>query len=519
MKKITKFLAILLIATFSFSNSYAFKIIIWEWKNNILITQNNKIATFEEIFSVYADIFAKDIPESYKYIDLKFKNIEKNSKIYNALQKLVYKNLIPNSNIKIFPKAKLKKKIFYNIANKFAKRKVFSLNREINYNDYTTFKDISNLRITAKKENLWIVNISGDELFNKKVKRLYDVYHTIKTKHYDSKKINEEKMLDTAIEGLVIWTWDKFTAYFPPQENKNFQASLNWKFEWIWAYVLMPSPWLFKIISPLSGSPALKAWLKPWDIVLEVDWKKITKENSIWEVISWIKWPAWTIVNLKIKRWKKILNIKVKRAKIVIKNVEYKKLNSDTFYIKLNFFWEDVFKDFKKSIIALKKEKNIKKVILDLRNNPGWYLDKVADILSYFVAKGEKTVVVKEKKSQYSYRSYWYNDFDFSWVKIIILQNSWTASASEIMIWTIKDYFPKAIIIWEQSYWKGSVQTIKEYNDWSSLKYTIAKWFTWKTEKWIDHIWISPDIKMKDESTKFNENLKNDKLIKKALEL
>ncbi len=518
--KLKKYLAIFLLLLIPVSYSNAYQIIIWNKDSNtITITADKKVANLWEIFSAYADIFAKDIPESYKYIDLKFTNLDKNSKIYDAFQRLVYKNLIPNKKIKIYPNIKLKRKTFYNIANKFAKKKIFPLNRDIDYNSYTTFKDIYFLKSIARNQNIWILNLTQDELFNEKVKRMYDVYKTIKTKHYNSEKISWEKMLDTAIEWLVIWTGDKFTAYFPPQASKDFKTSLNWKFEWIWAYVLMPSPWLFKIITPLSNTPAMKAWLQPWDIVLEVDGKKITKENSISEVVSWIKWPAWTIVVLKIKRWKKIFDVKVKRAKIVLKNVEYKKLNSKTFYIKMNFFGENVFTDFQKTIEALKKDDKVKKIIIDLRNNPWWYLDKVANILSYFVPVWEKTVIVKEKSWEYSYKSAWYDDIDFSKYKIIILQNSWTASAAEIMIWTIKDYFPKAIIIWEKSYWKGSVQTIKNYNDWSSLKYTIAKWFTWKTATWIDHIWIIPDIKIKDNIKKYTEDFKNDELIKKALSL
>jgi carboxyl-terminal processing protease len=151
----------------------------------------------------------------------------------------------------------------------------------------------------------------------------------------------------------------------------------------------------------------------------------------------------------------------------------------------------------------MKENNNINTLILDLRNNPGWYLDQVTDMLWFFVKENEPTAVIKYKDFKTVATSRWYDLIDFSKYKIIILQNSWTASASEIMIWTIKDYYPEATLIWEKTYWKWSVQTIKSYNDWSALKYTIAKWFTWKTETWIDLVWINPDIEEKIDEVKY----------------
>ena len=112
---------------------------------------------------------------------------------------------------------------------------------------------------------------------------------------------------------------------------------------------------------------------------------------------------------------------------------------------------------------------------------------------------------VKYQNHNKWYYSDWNNGLDLSKYKLVLLENSWTASASEIMIWTIKDYIPESIVIWEKSYWKWSVQTIKSYKDGSSLKYTIAKWFTWKSETWIDWVWISPDIELEFDLDKFKK--------------
>jgi carboxyl-terminal processing protease len=117
-------------------------------------------------------------------------------------------------------------------------------------------------------------------------------------------------------------------------------------------------------------------------------------------------------------------------------------------------------------------------------------------MLSYLVAKWENVATVKYLWYTQNIYSNWYDWINLNNYKVVILQNSGTASASEIMIWTLKDYFKNITIIWENTYWKGSVQTVREYTDGSSLKYTVAKWFTWWSETWIDWVWIAPDIEL-----------------------
>jgi len=362
--------------------------------------------------------------------------------------------------------------------------------------DFEKLKDL-----VSKTE--YNIELPFDNYSLKQKKAIFlDVYKTLVTKHYKRDDLDKKKMIEQATVWLAKGTEDKFTVYFPPTENKQFNETLAWEYEWIWAYVDMEEPWVLKIVAPISGSPAEKAWLKWGDIILKVNDKEITSKNSLSEVISWIKWRAGTSVKLTIKRGSKVFDVEVKRAKIVIKEVEYKLLNRYTYYIKLKFFGPNVAKEFRTALEDLKKHRNIKKVIIDLRNNPGWYLWQVTDMLSYFVPAWEPVAVVKYHDWSRIYKSRWYNLINFKDYKIVILQNSGSASASEIMIGWIKDYYPDTILIWEKTYWKWSVQTIKEYSDGSSLKYTIAKWFTWKTQTWIDWVWIYPTIKMEDKLDK-----------------
>ena len=280
-------------------------------------------------------------------------------------------------------------------------------------------------------------------------------------------------------------------------------SSLAWDFYWIWTFVDMPEPWKFIITSPISWWPAEKAGIRWWDEVIEVDWKAVTKENSQNEIVGWIRWEEWTEVNLKIKRWTETLEIKVKREKVHMKSIETK-TNWNAFIMKINWFNEGISTEFREAIEEL-KQKNIKKLIIDLRNNWGGYLDEVVTMLWYVIPKWEPVAVVKYVKDEWSYISKWQNLLDLNNYDVVFLQNSGTASASEIMIWTIKDYFPNVKIIWEKSYWKGSVQNIKEFFDGSSLKYTTAKWFTWKTKTWIDWVWIEPTEKVELDEQKLKD--------------
>ncbi len=514
-----KKLALLFLVFFVFTN-YSFI----NTANAIRIVSKEKYDAFHrdirlwDMFLFFASYYDNKIPNTYKYIDVKIKWVSKNSIYYDAIQKLIYVNKLENKDVIINPNRKIKAIVLYNFASKISGLNLINdweISKLKNRNaDYYDFEKIKN-RIKIKELDL---NLDSNIPKIKEKKKIFsDVYKTLNTRFYDKEKIDKVKMLEKATKALAEATNDKHTVYFPAVDNKNFNEAIKWEYEWIWAYVEMEKPWVFKIISPIAWSPAEKAWLKWWDIVLKVNWKEVKENNSISEVVSWIKWPAWTVVKLTIKRWNKIFDLEVTRWHIVLKEVEYKKLNYSTYYIKMKFFGPSIAREFNKALEDLKKQKNIKKIIFDLRWNWGWYLAQAVDILSHFVPAWQDTVFIKYLWYNDSYTSRWYDDIDFSKYKIIILQNGWTASASEIFIGTLKDYFPNSVIIWEKSYWKWSVQTIKQYSDGSSLKYTIAKWFTWKTHTGIDGIWINPDIEVKMD--KYWVDLQNDKQLQRALKI
>jgi len=504
MRKTIKLLTILFILSFSFNSTNAIEIIT---QTNIetKIEQEREV-TRAEAFIFFADFFS-NTPESYKYIWLKQKNIIKWSELEKALKVLVYNDKLRNNEINIFANKELNSYVFYSLA-----KNILDIEMTLDYeklsktNTKTSdLRFIKNTYIQIQEEKQRYLEYQAfNALWNKK-DIFNDVFITILNWHYNNQNIKEEDLIYSAIEWLAKWTRDEHTVYFPPTESRSFEENLEWEYEWIGSYVELTSPWIVTITSPLPGWPAEKSWIKWWDIIKKVNGREVKRENSLNEVVSWIKWPAWTSVELTISRWSEEIIINVVREKIIIKNLEFEKSNNNTFLIKIKSFWSNVSRDFKEALDEVNKDSNIKKIVIDLRNNWGWYLDQVVEMLSYVVEKWEKVAVVKYNWIEQTYRSKWYDLLDLDKYEIVILQNSWTASASEIMIWTLKDYF-EIKTIWEKTYWKWSVQTLKEYNDWSSFKYTIANWYTWWSLTWIDWIWIEPDLELELDIDKLNKD-------------
>lgn len=520
MKKIIAILLIqLIIITPTFANTKTIKIT----SNSVKISENidlhKNLVTRKEIFNYYAKVFRDLTPESYKYIKLNFTDVVEWTKVYDSLQILVYYNLLENKQGRIYPRKNLSAHGLYTLSEKVLGVKLLKYKNETELKSrYGSMNDL--IFISSKfNEELKVVTVKNDtkEIKNKK-EVFQDVYDILTQQHYNKDNYSKSELLDKAIEGLTEGTNDKHTTYFPAVESEWFQDTLNWEFEWIWAYVEMEKPGKFMIISPITDSPAYKSGLKGWDQITHVDGKEIWEENSAKEVISWIKWPKGTKVLLTISRNNKSLEIEVTRDKIVINDIETELVDYKTFLISIRSFGPHVSENFKEALTELSENKSVRKVIIDLRNNWGGYLDQVADMLSYLVPEGENTAVIKYLKWNHDFKSAWYELIDFNDYQIVILQNSGTASASEILAGTLKDYYPDATLLWEQSYGKWSVQRIKEYKDGSTLKYTIARWYTGWSETSIDWVWLTPDILLEFDSESY-EKYETDNQLQKAIKL
>lgn len=468
-------------------------------KANYSEVQLKNTLTVKWLFILYYNIIWEWIPDTYKFIKLKYKNVNENTLIYDALQKWVYLDLIKNIEWDLWLSKKATEDVFNRmILKNFWQEFEANKTKEITLDKFIDV--MQELKDLTEKQNEEAINeakidsLSIQNTINFPI--LNDVYLKLKLNHYDSNNFTDEQLVRWAIKWMVDSTWDKFTTYFPPTEAKNFNDELGWSFEWIWAQVEMETAWVLQIIAPLPGTPAEKAWLKAWDRIMKIDELEITDKVSLQDAVNKIKWPSWTEVTLTILRGTQTLEIKVTRSKIIVDYVQYKKLDNWDNYIRITIFWAWVYNSFKKAVEDIAKNNPNGKTIIDLRNDPGWSLDEVSSILNYFVPKWEGTVNIKYKRYSTDLQSLW-SPYNFIDKNVIVLINKWSASASEIMALTIKDYWMHVKLIWEKSYGKWSVQSLDDYADGSSFKYTIAKWFSGKTKTWIDTIWINPDIEVK----------------------
>jgi len=344
-------------------------------------------------------------------------------------------------------------------------------------------------------------NDKNASTWDKKFLILENIFETIKSEYYKRDWLEKDDLIYWAAQWMAEAVWDKYTKFFKPKKSKDFNESLDWSFEWIWAYIDVHKDWI-EVITPMNWSPAKDAWLESWDVILEADWN-ILKDFSLADWISFIKWRSWTFVKLKIKRWGSILNISVKRWRVTVPSVESDILNNWILKIKINQFWQNTDKELFQ--ILYENQKN-EKIIFDLRDNPWGYLDVAKTILSMFVESWES--IVKIKYPNFETVNYSSDKiFKFTNKKIAILTNWWSASASEIFAWTMQDYW-LAKVFWETTFWKWTVQNLVDFYDWSQFKLTIANWKTWKW-RLIEGEWVKPDeLVFQDEWKFWDEVLK-----------
>lgn len=320
-----------------------------------------------------------------------------------------------------------------------------------------------------------------------------------------------EKMLQGAIKGLIESLDDPYSTFLNIDETLEFEENLTGTYEGIGAEIGIRDE-VLTVISPLKDSPAEAAGLLSGDKILEVDGES-TKEISLTQAVMKIRGEEGAEVNLKVKREDEELNVVIKRARIDIPALDFETLEGNIAYIQLYNFYEDATSEFKK-ISQEVLNSGTKKMILDLRSNPGGYLSSSVEIGSFFVEEGE--VIVQEDLHSGEIRTLVsegpgaFSDFD-----VVILINNGSASASEILAGAVKENNPQVKLIGEKTFGKGSVQEFIYLEDGSSMKLTVAHWLL-PSGKWIEGEGISPDIEVEMTEEDFNSN--KDPQLEKAIE-
>ena len=307
---------------------------------------------------------------------------------------------------------------------------------------------------------------------------------------YVDQPVDDVELMRGAIRGMMDALGDKQTFYMDPIVYETETSSLQGEYEGIGAYVDTDGEYL-TIISPIAGSPAETAGLRPGDKVIAIDGEDMTgvaPEQARLKVLG----PAGTTVALRISREgePQPLEFNITRARINIKSAEGKMLENDIAYVDINTFGDHTTAELRSTLDTLLKE-NPKGIIIDLRNNPGGYLHTSVEVASEFISDG---VVLYEQYGDGRRDVYDANGKGQATdLPIVVLVNEGSASASEILAGALQDY-GRAKLVGVQSYGKGSVQNwVPLSNNQGAARVTIAKWLTPK-ERAIDGIGLTPDV-------------------------
>jgi len=323
------------------------------------------------------------------------------------------------------------------------------------------------------------------------------VYDSLK-KSYDG-ELSEDKLLEGMKQGLAEATGDPYTVYLSGQEAKEFDESLNGEFQGIGAEIAVKDKQL-QVVSPLPDTPAEKAGLRAGDAILEINGTD-TQNMTVEEAVSRIRGKSGSKVKLAILRGSEPEEVMITRGNISIKDATGEILDGKVGYIELRTFGDDSGREVKE-IAQEFERKNVKKVVLDLRNNSGGLLDQAVDVASVWL---DGDVVVKEKskgKSEQVLRAT--RDGVLRNTELVILINQGSASASEIVAGALRDN-GVARLVGEKSYGKGSVQSLQELDDGGVLKVTVARWFTPKGTN-ITKNGIKPDQQVELTDNDFDKN-------------
>ncbi len=343
--------------------------------------------------------------------------------------------------------------------------------------------------------------------------QFWTVWRMIHDDFVDQDKIKDPELVYGAIQGMVNAVGDPYTVYFKPKDSQNFSQQISGAFGGIGIEIGMRKN-IVTVIAPIKNTPAERAGLRAGDQILKID-NQSTENFGIDDAVDKIRGKVGTVVTLLIYRdgLEKPVVYSIKRETIKIPAVNWTMQDDNTAVLSIYVFNKNVDDEFKKAAREI-TESNAKRIVLDLRNNPGGLLDSAVTIASYFM--DEKSPVLFERfgdgKEQ---RYYTEKNGLLKNMPLVILINKGSASASEILAGDLRDV-RHAKVLGETSFGKGSVQIVNDLSDKSSVKITIAKWFTPNGTS-INETGVIPDVTVLRASDDFENN--KDPQLNKALEL
>ena len=374
---------------------------------------------------------------------------------------------------------------------------------------------IKRLFVTAFIINFFYFSFvfSSENEIYKKIDLFGEVLEKINKEYVD--EINQSESMDSAINGL-LQSLDPYSSYMSPEIYNEMQTETSGEFGGLGIEVSMESG-VVKVISPIDDTPASKAGIKAGDYIVKINDTQV-QGKSLTEAVELMRGPVGSSINLTIRRRgeKKALTFNIIREIIQIKSVKSDLLEKNIGYIRLTSFNENSGKQIEREINKLEKDKKVKAYILDLRNNPGGLLSQAIRISDFFLEDGE---IVSTKSRKTSENRKWFaKKGDLTNGKtLVVLINYGSASASEIVAGALKDH-KRAILIGENSFGKGSVQSIIPLKNEGAIRITVAKYYL-PSGKSISQVGVSPDIEVDEDSDDFLINTETDNQLNYAIKL
>ena len=356
-----------------------------------------------------------------------------------------------------------------------------------------------------------IVYSVNDEIY-KKIDLFGEVLDKINKEYVD--EVNQNEMMDSAING-VLQSLDPYSSYMSPEMYESMQTETSGEFGGLGIEVGMEAG-VVKVISPIDNSPAYKVGVKAGDYIVKINDVQV-QGKSLNEAVELMRGPVNSDIEITVRRpgTKKSLIFKITREIIKIQSVKAK-LIENVGYIRLTAFNENSSDQIKKKIKEFKKNKKVTKYILDLRNNPGGLLSQAIRISDFFLDDGE--IVSTKSRKTFENRKWFAKKGDIiSGNTLIVLINYGSASASEIVAGALKDH-KRAILIGENTYGKGSVQSIIPMKNKGAIRLTVSKYYLPSGDS-ISEVGVSPDIEVAESTDEFRIDTDTDNQLEFALKL
>lgn len=340
----------------------------------------------------------------------------------------------------------------------------------------------------------------------------WDTWKLIEEKFVDRDDLNRQDMVFGAISGMVKSLNDPYTSFFEPKESKIFKEDINGSFEGIGAEIGIRKE-ILTIISPLENSPAQAAGLRAGDKIIRID-DEATEGITLFSAVNKIRGKKDTTVKFTILRDDEVKEISVVRDKIIVPVLSWEMREGNIVHLELFSFSQQAAGEFRKALLEILRNPT-EKMVLDLRNNPGGFLEVAQELMGWFVEPGEIIAIESfgEGKTSREYRAIGngaLKNFD-----LVVIINEGSASASEIMAGALRD-IRGVKLVGENSFGKGSIQQVENLASGSSIKITIAKWLT-PSGLSISDKGLKPDIEVEMTSEDIDEG--RDPQLDKALEI